>query len=247
MDNSYQLFSFGFTCYNSRMQFLLKYGIGIGSILGILLMPLVADAAHYTETCADISATSGTLILGSCSGGVITVSSNSPYGWITFNSLGFTPTYVSYTGSGSGFFRLEDTGFSYDTIPFGSGVPPQTDQAVSGGYTAFGFYVDGTANFIGSVGDICFSDTFGECSGMPPPPPPVPSDAFNYATSTCAMDSVQTPASVGSTTYSTTATTTCSIITGSMITYDPFIDVCLGIATFLALVICGTWLVLKFK
>jgi len=116
----------------------------------------------------------------------------------------------------------------------------------AGNYFNGGNNVTATIYVCASGSELTMDSSLATGCGSGPVPPPAPIPQWTYGTSTCEGAGYSAPIT-GSTTWTTYSTSTCAIIIGAVIAYDPFLDVMLGIFGWFALVGFIVWFVLKFK
>jgi hypothetical protein len=137
----------------------------LGAFIFLLSPALVFAASTHHYVCSDFPTLGG----ATCSGGVVTFTPGNNYisdtvPVFTLNPPG-GPWYISYTASSGSNIDIDYSGNHF------SGT--QTDTLLTGifnpGLTMGNF---GSSFYVGTIGDICITDTPGDCSAPPPPPPP---------------------------------------------------------------------------
>jgi len=203
--------------YVRNSRWLLRLTLILGFVFVFAFQEKVAHAAttvHYD--CSNISVGSGI-----CSGGVFTFSGGGDEVDTDSSSYSFgvgVPVYLSYTAVSSGVMRvnINNADTSSNVGPFNL-TGSQSDYPmtpVSGNPTYIQFYDNGS--FIGTVSDLCITDTPGGC-GSPTPPTPGPT-SFN-----CVKDA---------------SSTSCLV----QVQDNPTLDFFLGIFTFMGGLIFMVWL-----
>jgi len=159
-----------------------KFLLPLLMVVAVLSTGHTAYAASHTYTCADF----GTITVP-CSGGVMTFTAA---GQSASNSIGaydlgsaatvyVTATVVASGGTGVVGVRgdVNDYNTNFTTVLSDTSI-------ANGGNSSAQFVIFDNNSFQGTVGDICVSDTPGECVPTPPTPEPV-------STTTSSVDQTQ--------------------------------------------------------
>jgi len=154
-------------------------------LLVCLFFPLVSDAfTTHNYVCSDFHSIAGG---ATCTGNTATYTGSGGYVFDNTSIGGnLSPSggesyYITFTASGSGTGYIQCGGSNNDGTPvsFSGSV---TDQPFSCGSpnTSGGLVVGDNSSFVGTVTDICVSDTLGACAPPTPPTPTSTSPMYVY-------------------------------------------------------------------
>lgn len=149
----------------------------LATILGLIMLvsPLTVFAVTtYNLNCTnDGTWKSNGTGFATCSGANFNVSAPSGAYWESTASLfsGGGSWYVSFTYSGSGAERFGDIVSTNDQYYSSSQVAANLGSGLSGTFVMYNNLAGPGGSFVGTISNLCITDTSGACEGGGAPPP----------------------------------------------------------------------------